>query len=123
MWFAIIGLIFGIIFGILAPISLPIEWARYSAVGIVAVIDSLLGAARADVGKKYNTTIFVSGLVTNMFLAAVITYIGDRLGIDLYLAVIVAFTIRIIQNIGVIRRGLLTKFTQKSSMNHLVSKK
>jgi len=113
MWFAIIGLIFGIIFGILAPISLPIEWARYSAVGIVAVIDSLLGAARADVGKKYNTTIFVSGLVTNMFLAAVITYIGDRLGIDLYLAVIVAFIIRIIQNIGVIRRGLLTKFTQK----------
>jgi len=113
MWLAILGMVLGIVFGIFAPVSLPVAYARYSAVGIVAILDSLLGAARADLQKNYNGIIFVTGLITNMILAALITYIGDRLGIDLYLGVIVAFAIRIVQNFGIIRRHILTQITTR----------
>ncbi len=110
MWFALIGLIFGIAIGIFAPLSIPLEFARYTAVGILGILDSLLGAIRADLQGKYNSSIFISGLFFNMVLASAITYLGDRLGLDLYLAVLVVFTLRIFNNIATIRYSFIGKF-------------
>ena len=50
---------------------------------------------------------FLSGLLLNSLAAGALTYLGDRLGVDLYLAAIVAFGVRIFDNIAVIRRHLL----------------
>jgi small basic protein len=113
MWFGIIGLIIGIVVGIFAPITIPLELARYTAVGILGILDSILGAVRSDLQNKYDVTIFISGLFFNMVLAILITYIGDRLGLDLYLAVLVVFTIRIFANISTIRYSFLTKYIGK----------
>lgn len=113
MWFGMIGLIIGIVIGIIAPLSIPVEFARYTAVGILGILDSILGAIRADLQGKYNVTIFISGLIFNMFFAGIITYLGDRLGLDLYLAVLVVFTIRIFSNIGTIRYSFLTRYLGK----------
>jgi len=110
MWFALIGLLIGIAIGIFAPLSIPVEFARYTAVGILGILDSILGAVRADLQGKYNSSIFISGLFFNMALAILITYIGDRLGLDLYLAVLVVFTLRIFDNVATIRYSFLTKF-------------
>lgn len=110
MWFALIGLFLGIIIGIFAPLSIPIEFARYTAVGILGILDSILGAVRADLQSKYDSSIFISGLLFNMILAVLITFIGDRLGLDLYLAVLVVFTLRIFDNIATIRYSFLTRF-------------
>lgn len=113
MWYGIIGLAFGIALGIIAPLSIPVEFARYTAVGILGILDSILGAIRADLQAKYNLTIFTSGLLFNMVLAGGITYLGDRLGLDLYLAVLVVFTLRIFANIGTIRYSFLTRYLGK----------
>lgn len=113
MWFGIIGIAIGIAIGIFAPVTIPIEFARYTAVGILGILDSIFGAVKANLQGKYDLTIFISGLLFNMLLAIAITYIGDRLGIDLYLAVLVVFTIRIFNNIGTIRYSFLTKFIGK----------
>lgn len=110
MWFALIGLLIGIGIGIFAPLSIPVEFARYTAVGILGILDSILGAVRADLQGKYDSSIFISGLFFNMVAAVLITYIGDRLGLDLYLAVLVVFTLRIFDNIATIRYSFLTKF-------------
>jgi small basic protein len=110
MWFALIGLIFGIVIGIFAPLSIPLEFARYTAVAILGILDSLLGAVRADLQGKYDSAIFISGLVFNMALASAITYLGDRLGLDLYLAVLVVFTLRIFSNIATIRYSFISRF-------------
>lgn len=110
MWFALIGLLIGVAIGIFAPLSIPVEFARYTAVGILGILDSILGAVRADLQGKYDSSIFISGLFFNMALAILITYIGDRLGLDLYLAVLVVFTLRIFDNIATIRYSFLTKF-------------
>lgn len=110
MFYVLLGLAAGIAVGILAPLTIPIEFVRYTAVGILGILDSILGAVRADLQKKYDITIFISGILFNMILAMLITYIGDRLGLDLYLAVLVVFTLRIFSNIGTIRYSFLTKF-------------
>lgn len=113
MWYGFIGLLIGIVIGIFAPLTIPVEFARYTAVGILGILDSILGAIRADLQGRYNVTIFVSGLLFNMFLAMAITYFGDRLGLDLYLAVLVVFTLRIFANIGTIRYSFLTRYLGK----------
>lgn len=116
MWFGLIGFIIGILFGAYLPLAIPVEYARYTAVGIIGILDSILGAVRADLQRKYSLAIFGSGLIANMLLAMIITYIGDKLGLDLYLAILVAFTIRILNNAGIIRYHFLTRFLGKEKI-------
>ena len=54
----------------------------------------------------YDGRIFLSGLVTNMLLAGLLTYTGDRLGVPLSQAAIVAFGVRLFTNLARIRRLL-----------------
>lgn len=110
MYFAIIGLVAGILIGVFTPFTMPLGYSRYTAIAILGILDSLLGATRADLQKKYDTTIFISGLIFNMALAVIITYLGDKLSLDLYLAVIIAFTLRIFANLAAIRYVFLTRF-------------
>lgn len=110
MRWAIFGLILGIIVGFLLKIDIPIEYTKYTAVVIIGLLDALCGAARANIADNhYNSTIFLSGMFFNIILAVGITYLGDRLGLDLYLAATVVFTFRIFTNVGIIRRSLLKK--------------
>ncbi len=106
---AIIGLIAGLALGTLLPIQIPVDLARYTAIGILGILDSIFGALRADLQGKYDVNIFLSGLVFNMVLAIGITYLGDHLSLDLYLAAIVVFTIRIFSNLGAVRYSLIER--------------
>jgi len=121
MFYVLFGLLAGIVIGIMSPLNIPIEFVRYTAVGILGISDSILGAVKADLQGRYNITIFISGLIFNMILAVLITYIGDRLGLDLYLAVLVVFTFRIFANIGTIRYSFLTKFLGKKRVDEEIN--
>ena len=113
MLWSFIGLIVGALLGLVLQIDIPIEYTKYSAVIIIGLLDALFGAARAEVSHdKYSSTIFLSGLFFNIILAVGITFLGDRLGLDLYLAATVVFTFRIFTNVGIIRRALLHKWTK-----------
>lgn len=115
MYLIILGLTLGLILGTFLQVDIPPEYARYTAVAIVGILDSLFGAIRASVERKYNLTIFVTGLAFNMTIAVLITFVGDKLNLDLYLAILVAFTIRIFSNIGIIKTTTLDKYWQKTS--------
>ncbi len=109
MWLPVLGLLVGIIAGILMSLSIPSDYARYTAIAILAALDSILGAVRSELEGTYDNEIFVTGLVTNMLLAGLLTFLGDRLGVDLYLAAIVAFGPRLFNNLAIIRRYLLSR--------------
>lgn len=115
MYLIILGLIFGVLIGGFLQLDIPGEYTRYTAVAIIGILDSLFGAIKASVDKKYDTTIFVTGLAFNMIIAVLITFIGDKLSLDLYLAILVAFMIRILANIGIIRTTSLDRFIKKKS--------
>jgi small basic protein len=120
MIFGLIGLLIGLAIGYFFPVSIPIEYARYTAVGIIGLIDTLFGAWKAALQKEYNLTIFLSGLFFNMILAILITWLGDRLSLDLYLAVLVFFTFRIFNNIAVIRYSFLTRFLGRKKVQEKI---
>jgi small basic protein len=107
VWLPLLGLVARVLLGLALRFKHPNEWARYTAVGILAALDSLLGAFRAELEGHFDTRIFLSGFYTNALLAAALTFLGDRLGIDLYLVALFAFGWRIFQNVAVIRRHFL----------------
>ena len=107
MWLPIVGLLLGIGLGVVFSVSVPVEFARYTAIAMLAAADSVVGAWRAGLEDKYNSRIFLSGLVVNMLLAASLTFVGDRLGVDLYVAAIVVFGARLFNNLAIIRRHFI----------------
>jgi small basic protein len=107
MWLPLVGLGLGIGLGLLLNVSVSPELARYTAVAILAGLDSILGAVRAELDGQYDNRIFLSGFIANTAVAVVLTYVGDRLGIDLYLVALIAFGLRIFQNVALIRRHFL----------------
>ena len=112
MLLPLVGLAVGLLIGSLVSVSIPAEYARYTAVAILAALDSVLGAVRANLAGQYDNTIFITGFFTNTLLAGVLTFLGDRLGVELYYAAIFAFGVRLFNNLALIRRHLLTRIGQ-----------
>lgn len=111
MWLLIIlSLLLGLFIGFQLPIAIPIIFAKYLSIAVLAVLDSVFGGIRAYMEDVFDTVVFVSGFITNALLAAGLAYIGDRLGVELYIAAVVAFGVRIFQNLAIIRRYLLKKW-------------
>ena len=111
MWLPILGLILGITLGLLTDFRIPSEYSNYLSIAILAALDTLLGGIRAHLQNMYDEMVFVSGFFFNIILAASLAFLGVHLGVDLYLAAVFAFGVRLFQNIAVIRRILLTKWS------------
>ena len=69
MWLPLIGLALGIALGLVLNVSVSPDLARYSAVGILAGLDSVLGAVRAELDAHYDNRVFLSGFITNALVA------------------------------------------------------
>lgn len=108
MWI-VIGILVGVLIGYALPAEFapPMAYSTYLSVSFLAGIDSVLGGIRSGLEEKFDLGIFVSGFVTNVLLAAFITWTGDRLGVDLYIAAVVTFGVRVFNNLGQIRRDVL----------------
>lgn len=113
----IVGLIVGMGLGFALNLTYPTEYSFYITMGLLAAIDSILGAARSHLDGKYNNVIFISGFVTNAILAGVLAFLGDKLGVPLYYAAILTFGGRLFQNLAVIRRLLIEKYMLKKNNN------
>lgn len=97
----------GVALGLLSPFTIPVAYARYTAVALLAGLDSIFGAYRSYISGTFQPRVFITGLVTNSALAAGLTFVGDKLGVDLSIAAIVAFGVRIFTNLAAIRRHYL----------------
>lgn len=105
----ILGLCIGLVIGMIMPFGIPLEYSKLMSVALLASLDSVFGGLRAGTEDKFNDTVFITGFFTNALLAAALVFVGDRLGIDLYLVALIAFGIRIFQNLAIIRRYFLGK--------------
>ena len=107
MVWAILGLSLGILAGNFLPFTYPSSFSLYISMAMLAAFDSLLGAIRASMENKYNNLLFITGFFSNAFLAGLLSYVGDKLGVPFYYAPILVFGGRLFQNIAIIRRLLL----------------
>jgi len=108
-WLPVLGLLIGLILGAALSLTIPAEYSRYTAMAILAALDSVLGAVRAELGGEFDNRVFLTGFFANIILAGGLTYLGDRLGVELYMAAIVAFGVRMFNNLAMIRRQLLKR--------------
>ena len=110
MFIVVVGAVLGIIIGIFLPYEIPINYVKYTAIAILAALDAIFGGIRAQLGQKFVFSKFVSSFFTNAALAALLAYLGDVLGVDIYMGALVAFSIRLFQNLSLIREELFEKF-------------
>lgn len=107
---AIIGLLVGIILGFVLDVNISDKLSPYISVAILACLDSVFGAIRGNLSKNFQADIFISGFFGNALLAAGLAYLGDKLGIPIYMAAVIVFGGRIFNNFAIIRRLLLEEF-------------
>ncbi len=112
----IIGSLLGVLLGFLIP-TIPYTASKYLAIAIVAALDSVFGGIASHIKKNFDLKVFVSGFFVNALIAMLLTYLGQKLNVDIYLAAIIVFVGRMFNNLGIIRRYYLSKISQKISKN------
>lgn len=108
----ILGCLIGAVIGINAPI-ISYTYSSYLAIAIIAALDSVFGGVSSVVQKKFDLKIFLSGFFGNAILSMLLTYLGERLNVDIYLAAIIVFVGRMFTNLAIIRRYYVDKWSKK----------
>ncbi|MBP3391452.1 MAG: small basic family protein [Clostridia bacterium] len=109
----IIGLIIGIVIGIFLPYQIPDAYSMYVAVGLLAALDAVFGGLVASMQGRFVLRTFLTGAFSNALLAILLTFIGDKMGLELYLAPVIAFGVRLFDNFSMLRRLFFNKYSRK----------
>ncbi len=111
-----IAIIIGCILGALVGINIPTisyTYSSYLAIAIIAALDSVFGGISGTLKGEFNFKVFISGFFCNSLLSILLTYLGNKLNVDIYLAAIVVFVGRMFINLTIIRKYYIEKWTQK----------
>ena len=111
-----IAIVLGCIVGALIGVNMPMisyTYSSYLAIAIIAALDSVFGGISSVIKKNFDLKIFISGFFGNAILAILLTILGQKLNVDIYLAAIVVFVWRMFMNLGTIRRYYVEKWTEK----------
>lgn len=106
----ILCLFVGILLGALIKFPLAPEIGTYIAVAVLAGLDTICGGIRSSLEQKFHGDIFVSGFLSNIIIAFFLAWLGDRIGINLFLVCALIFGSRIFTNLSLIRRFVLTRW-------------
>ena len=105
----LIGCILGALIGMNAPM-MSYTYSSYLAIAIIAALDSVFGGITSVINKNFDLKIFVTGFFGNAILAILLTILGQKLNVDIYLAAIVVFVGRMFVNLAIIRRYYVDKW-------------
>ena len=105
----IIGCVAGAILGSLAPV-IPYTYSSYLSIAIIAALDSVFGGIASVIKGNFDLKIFLSGFFGNSILSIALTYLGEKLNVDIYLAAIVVFVGRMFTNLAIIRRHYIDRW-------------
>ena len=111
----IIGCLLGIILGVNAPV-IPYSISGYVAISIIAALDSVFGGITSTLKGNFDFKVFVSGFFGNAILSILLTYLGEKLNVDIYLAAVVVFVGRMFTNLSIIRRYYIEKLGVKKKV-------
>jgi small basic protein len=103
-----IALVAGIVLGLILRPTVPSWLEPYLPIAVVAALDAVFGGLRARLDGIFDAKVFVVSFISNVTVAALIVFLGDKLGVGAQLStgVIVVLGIRIFANVAAIRRHL-----------------
>ena len=105
---ALLGLVVGVVLGLVLQPDVPLWLEPYLPIAVVAALDAVFGALRAFLDGIFSDKVFVVSFISNVIIAALIVFLGDKLGVGAQLTtgVIVVLGIRIFSNVAAIRRHI-----------------
>lgn len=105
---AVLGLVVGIVLGLVLQPDVPQALEPYLPIAVVAALDAVFGGLRAYLDGIFDDKVFVVSFVSNVLVAALIVYLGDKLGVggQLSTGVVVVLGVRIFGNVAAIRRHI-----------------
>ena len=109
----IIGCLLGIIVGANLPL-IPYIYTSYVAISIVAALDSVLGGIYATIKGNFDFKTFVTGFFGNAILSILLTYLWEKLNVDIYIGAIVVFVWRMFNNLTMIRIHYVEKISKNN---------
>jgi len=100
------ALVVGVILGLVFRPTVPLWMEPYLPIAVVAGLDAVFGGVRAYFDHIFDSKVFVVSFISNTLIAALIVFMGDKLGVggQLSTAVVVVLGIRIFGNAAAIRR-------------------
>jgi small basic protein len=103
-----LALVVGIVVGLILRPTVPTWLEPYLPIAVVAALDAVFGGIRARLDGIFDAKVFVVSFISNVLVAALIVFLGDKLGVgsQLSTAVVVVLGIRIFGNAAAIRRHL-----------------
>lgn len=123
MIFVLIFILVGVTIGLMVPLHLFAVSSFYVSVGILAAMDSILGALKASYDDEFDFAIFSSGLFINILMAMTLSWIGDKLGVPLYYAAIFVFGTRLFNNLALVRRRMIENMRERRALHHEIARK
>ena len=117
----LLGCILGAIVGMNAPI-ISYTYSNYLAIAIIAALDSVFGGVSSVIKRNFDLKIFLSGFFGNAILSILLTLLGEKLNVDIYLAAIIVFVGRMFNNLAIIRRYYVEKWFGSLDKNKEESK-
>ena len=103
-----LALVAGVALGLVFEPVVPLWLQPYLPIAVVAALDAMFGGIRARLDWIFDAKVFVVSFVSNVLVAALIVFLGDKLGVGAQLStgVVVVLGIRIFGNAAAIRRHL-----------------
>lgn len=108
----LIGCVLGAMIGINVP-TISYSYSSYLAIAIIAALDSVFGGITGTLKGEFDFKIFISGFFCNSILAILLTLLGNKLNVDIYLAAIIVFIGRMLLNLTIIRKYYIDKWSKK----------
>ena len=104
----IVAIALGVSLGLVLQPTVPLDLQPYLPIAVVAALDALFGGVRAWLERIFDEKVFVVSFVSNVLVAALIVFVGDKLGVggELSTSIVVVLGIRIFSNTAAIRRHL-----------------
>ena len=118
----LIGCILGAVLGMNAPM-ISYTYSSYLAIAVIAALDTVFGGIASVIKKNFDLKIFISGFFGNAILAILLTILGQKLNVDIYLAAIVVFVGRMFTNLSLIRRYYIEKLDFKKQNKEMKKEK
>ena len=113
-----------LLLGILIPFALHLQpfqgdWVRYVGIACLAGLDTVCGGIRTGLEGKFHNDVFLTGFFSNVLIAFFLAWLGDQIGVNLYLVAALVLGTRIFTNLSLIRRFLLTKWQDERERRRL----
>ncbi len=111
----ILAILLGILLGRMFQAPLPAEAAGYVGLVVLAGLDALLGGLRGATEGRFSSSILLSGLVINGLIACALAWMGERIGLNLYLVSAFVLGWRIFTNASLLRRHALSTWRDEQA--------